>query len=257
MIYGVMVFLLGLVFGSFLNCTAMRLVRGEDFVRGRSHCMSCGHELAAWDLVPVASFAFNKGRCRYCKEEVSWRYPVAEIAFAAMSLGLYLYFGPTIEFVRDWVLAGVLFIVALTDLENFVIYNGCLLVGLIAWIGTVYFVAPVDVRWSWIMHHFLAGLAVGFIMLALSLIMDRVLKKESLGGGDIKLFSLLGLYLGYAGAYELVLFSCVLGLVFALARKAMFPDASREFPFGPMIALAGYILLFIADIITNWYFSLL
>ncbi len=264
--YGGCVVLFGLIFGSFLNCTAMRLVRGEDFVRGRSRCPHCGHELTAIELIPVFSYLVQKGRCRHCKEKISPRYITAEITFAVLSLGLYLNMvltqeigiAPILIFLRDWIFTGCLFLAALTDLENYEIYDGILIFGfanfLLFGIAQAYLeiIGIKDLLYS-----FLAGFIIGAVMLLISIVMDKLLKKESLGGGDIKLYALLGLYLGFYGAYELVVLSCMLGLLFVGVRKLIKPDASREFPFGPAIALAGYILLIFEKYITAWYISLI
>ncbi len=265
--YGVCVIILGLVFGSFLNCTAMRLVRGEDFVRGRSHCPVCGEELSAIELIPVVSFLIQRGRCRHCHSRISPRYVFAEIAFALLSLGLYLklvLWGGLFDaaqvtiFFRDWILAGCLFVVALTDLESFEIHDGVLVFGLVNYL--VFCVVELILgnrTFFSIGLSVLSGLCIGGVMLLCSLIMDRLLKKESLGGGDIKLFALLGLYLGFFGSYELIILSCILGLLFAGLRKVLVRNASKEFPFGPAIALSGYILLLTEELITGWYLSYL
>ena len=265
--YGVWVFIFGLIFGSFLNCTAMRLVRGEDFVKGRSRCPKCGHELSAIELIPVVSFIIQGGKCRHCKSKISPRYIAAEIIFALLSLGLYLkliYTGGIFDisalilFFRDWIFTGCLFLVAMTDLENFEIYDGVLIFGLINYI--VFAIIQILLKYADIYmtgKAFLSGILTGAVMLIMSLILDKVLKKESLGGGDIKLFALLGLYLGFFGAYELVILSCILGLLFARLRKKIKKDATKEFPFGPAIALSGYILLLSEKYITDWYLSLL
>lgn len=265
--YGVCTVIFGLIFGSFLNCTAMRLVRGEDFVRGRSRCPKCGHELTAIELIPVLSFVLQKGRCRHCKEKISPRYVAAELTFALLSLGLYLKLvlsagmfnsNEIIIFFRDWVLTGCLFVVALTDLESFEIHDGVLIFGFINFfIFSLVQVFMKAAQFSYLGWSLLSGLAAGAIMLLFSLLMDKVLKKESLGGGDIKLFALLGTYLGFYGAYELIILSCILGLLFVGIRKLVVPNASKEFPFGPSIALAGYILLLIEKPVTAWYLSLL
>ncbi len=265
--YGVCTAAFGLIFGSFLNCMAMRIVRKEDFVRGRSHCMSCGHELSAGDLIPLFSWLIHKGRCRYCGEKISVRYPLAESAFSVLSLILYIAFigckggfsiGAVITFFEYWFLTGCLFALTLTDLEDLTIPDGVILAGVINWgLFTALEIALGIKPINWMLHHLLAGFLVGAVMLILSLIMDRMIRKESLGGGDMKLYALLGLYLGYAGSYELVMLSCFLGLVFVAVRKVMNRESSAEFPFGPSIALAGYILLMASDTITNWYFGTL
>lgn len=257
--YGVLTAVFGLVFGSFLNCTAMRIARGEDFVKGRSHCMSCSHELAATDLIPVFSYLIHKGRCKYCGAKVSVRYPITELSFMALSLGLYaalagLSPGEIVTFFKCWFLTGCLFVISLTDLETFEIPDGAIIAGAISWVvftAAEFFLGVHDIKW--IIHHLIAALIIGAVMLLISLVMDKILGRDSMGGGDIKLFSLLGLYLGYAGSYELVLLSCIVGLLFAGARKIFIKKASKEFPFGPSIALSGYLLLIFGDRLTNWY----
>jgi leader peptidase (prepilin peptidase)/N-methyltransferase len=106
-------------------------------------------------------------------------------------------------------------------------------------------------------NHLLAGILMLVIMLLLTLAVEKFLKKEALGGGDIKLFAMLALYLGYAGSYELIIFSCISGLVFAAIRRLLNPDASKAFPFGPAIAFSGYLLLIFSESITSWYLGLL
>ena len=108
----------------------------------------------------------------------------------------------------------------------------------------------------WVLNHLLACVIIAVVMLLLSLLMDKIMGRDSLGGGDIKLFALLGLYLGYGGSYELIILSCVLGLTFALIRKKLLPNASKDFPFGPSLAFAGYLLLIFGDRITDWYLGL-
>ncbi len=260
--YGVLTAVFGLVFGSFLNCSAMRIARGEDFVKGRSHCMSCSHELKAPDLVPVFSYVFNRGRCRYCGAKISARYPLTELLFMTLSLGLYMAMKGTalldiIEFFKFWFLTGCLFVLALTDLETFEIPDGAIVTGAVGWVIFTIAELVLGLRdYKWALNHLLAGIITGAVMLLISLLMDKVLGRDSLGGGDIKLFSLLGLYLGYAGSYELVLLSCIVGLIFAGIRKAFNKASTKEFPFAPSIAISGYLLLIFGDMITNWYFDL-
>lgn len=268
------VFIFGLIFGSFLNCTAIRICRKEDFVKGKSHCMYCGHDLAAIDLIPVVSYLLTKGKCRYCKEKISPRYPLTELSFGVITLSMYLaVLEPSLRlaftvdahtlilFFRNLFLSGILFIIALTDLETFEIPDGCILAGIITWIVTAPFMSGEGVFTKasllWIGHHLLAGILMLAIMLLLTMAMEKFLKKEALGGGDIKLFAMLALYLGYAGSYELIIFSCISGLLFAAIRRLLNPDASKAFPFGPAIAFSGYLLLIFSERITNWYLGLL
>ncbi len=268
----ILIFILGTVFGSFYNCLAMRLEREEDFIKGRSHCMSCGHELSALDLIPVLSYVFSGGKCRYCKEKVSVRYPLTEVLFGLLTLGVFIkdlylpahaagtdilsylfvypYFNPwilVIRFLRDFILVGMLFTLSVVDIETYIIPDGLIITALIAWIVSAFFLCD-GIKDAGL--HLLAGLVGGAFMLILSGIMDRVLKKESLGGGDVKLIALLGLYLSFFGLYELLLFSSLIGIAVAVITK------SRKIPFGPSIAAGAYLVLLVGDVIRDAYLSL-
>ncbi len=246
-------FVLGTVFGSFLNCAAWRTARGESFLKGRSRCTACGHELSALDLVPVLSWVFLKGRCRYCGAKISARYPLTELAFGVLTLLCLLRFDITVLCLRNWVFLCCLFFLSLVDLEIQEIPDGSLIAAAAAWAVTL----P-------LLHtglkdagmRLLAGFAFGAAMLLISLLMDRLLKKESLGGGDIKLFFVTGLYLGFVGTLFAVMAACVLGLLiaFALFRGDL---KGRAFPFGPAIALASAFMLLAGDGLVNWYLGLL
>ena len=176
-----------------------------------------------------------------------------------LSVILFLHTGTDwIEFYKNWILTGCLFSIALVDLESLEIPNKLLLVALINWIGfsiLEIILGRYSIRFFGI--RCLTGLGVGAAMLIISILADKLLKKDSLGGGDIKLFALLGLYLGFAGSYELILLSCILGLIFVFVRKRINPKATKEFPFGPAIAMSAYIVLIVGDAITAWYLRLL
>lgn len=258
--FGIISFLFGLVLGSFLNCTSMRIVRKEDWVKGRSHCMSCGHELGALDLFPLFSYIFSGGKCRYCKSKISPRYPITELTFGLLTLGLYVAspYEPVI-FIRNLILIAALFVVALVDLEIQEVPDGCIIVGCVAYFLSIPFLlltSKGSYKLSDLIESVLSCIGVVVLFIVIAIVMEKILKRDALGGGDIKLYGMLALYLGAAGTYELILLSCVLGLIFAGVRKAVDKKADREFPFAPAIAVSGYILLIFSDTVTNWYFSL-
>ena len=281
-----LLFIFGLVLGSFLNCTAIRITRKEDFVKARSHCMSCGHELGALDLIPVLSYLISGGRCRYCRAKISARYPITEITFGILTLTLFIYHGldaglvnyligieivgfdikiQAVLFIRDLVFTGCLFVLSLVDLDIKQIPDGCLIIAAIAWIVA----APAEAISSmetgasisigdillWMGKRIGIAIAILLVLLLITIAMDRILKKESLGGGDLKLFAVLALYFGFGRSYVLIIMACILGLIFAAVRRLHDKDASREFPFGPSIAMAGFISLLCSENIVNWYLS--
>ena len=238
----------GAAMGSFLNCAAWRIVQGESFLTGRSRCPACGHTLGAADLVPIFSWLFLRGRCRYCRAPVSPRYFLAECLCALLTVLCLWRFDLTVLCLRNYVFLCCLFCLSLVDLDSFIIPDGCLIIPALAWILTLPFV-PANVGLS-----LLSALLYGGGTLALSLLMDRILQKESLGGGDVKLFALMGLYLGPIASLFALLFACVFGLLFALAARC---GTGKPFPFGPAISAASALMLLYGAPLTDWYLSLL
>ena len=278
--YGVIIFIFGTVLGSFINCMAGRVIAGKDWIHGMSHCEDCGHVLSAKDLVPVLSYISTGGKCRYCGRKVSIKYPITEIIFGLLMLFLYMahllpvvnmVFGTTVLdeqeiigsavlFLRDAAFTGALFTATLTDLDDMTIPDGCIIFGVICWLITAPFLPDEDGITGvlkWMAPYLIAAALMLLALLIIACVMDRILKRDSLGGGDIKLLTVSALYLGPAGSYELILFSCMVGLIFVFVRNKVFKPIGKEFPFGPSIAFTAYVLLIFEKYITAWYFSLL
>ncbi|MBR5115664.1 MAG: prepilin peptidase [Lachnospiraceae bacterium] len=244
--------ILGLLFGSFLNCAAMRIVRKEDWVRERSRCRSCGHVLSAGDLIPVLSFVLARGKCRYCGEKLSLRYPVTELLFGGITALLFARYGLTPELLRMFVLACCLFLLTLTDLEARLIPNGCLIAALIGYLATEPFLFQ---GWGEFGIHIAAMVGYAVVVLCLSLIMDTILKKESMGGGDIKLIGVLGLYLGVIGMMFALFAACILGILYALAARKL--KRGQVITFGPFLAAAGFVMALTGGTLVQWYIDLI
>lgn len=240
----------GAVMGSFLNCWAMRWAKGERYPRGRSACPKCGHTLGAADLVPIFSWIFLRGRCRYCGERVSARYPLTEIIGAGVFAGIWLRFGLTAYTAELCIFTACLFLLALIDSDTMILPNGPMLAAAAAW--CVFLMTHEDRRGRAV-SGLITAFAVGAALLAVSLVMDRVLKRESLGGGDIKLMALAALYLGPWGTLLTVILSCILGLVCALVLGAR----DRAFPFGPAICAGTWLVLMFGEPVIQWYLGLL
>lgn len=243
-----MIGLIGAVLGSFLNCVAYRISHHTSFSKGRSHCPNCNHVLGPLDLIPIFSWVFQKGRCRYCHERISLRYPLTELIFMCLSIMCLLQFDLTIIFIRNYVLLCCLFVLSLVDFEIFEIPDSCIVIPILTWGILNYFIKE-----SW-MSHIGAALLYGGGVLILSLIMDRLLHKESMGGGDIKLLFVMGLYLGIVGGMLALLISCILGIVSSYVLKK---DEESHFPFGPAISIAFVIVLYFGQPMIHWYLSLL
>ena len=252
----VIAFVLGAVMGSFLNCAAYRISRGESFIKGRSRCPSCGHELSVLDLFPIFSWLLLRGKCRYCKAKVSARYFFTELFFAFLTVGVLLRFDLTFVCLRNYIFICCLFVLSLVDLDIFEIPNGTLLIPAVAYFAA--FAAQIPQNgfdWRDLVFHVAAGVGMGVAVLLISLLLDKILKKDSLGGGDVKLLAVVGLYLGAIGSIFALIISCVLGLVMGMIMKKK--DAEGHFPFGPAIAVATVIMLFVGDALVEWYNGLL
>lgn len=246
--------ILGLTFGSFLNCAAWRIARGESFLKGKSRCPSCSHELGAPDLIPVLSWVFLGGKCRHCGAKISARYPLTELFFAAVTVCCLLKFDLSVRALLSFVFLCCLFCLSLTDLDAQIIPDGCIIISAAAWLVWLPFSGK---SWGEIGLNVLAGIVFGGGLLTVSLIMDKVLGRESMGGGDIKLFFVTGLWLGFVRSLFAMILACFVGLAVALIRRLADRNAERQFPFGPSIAFSTAVLLFFGDAVSEWYLGLI
>ena len=265
--------LLGLVMGSFINCWAWRSTHGESVLSGRSHCPACGHELSGRDLVPVFSWLLAGRKCRYCSEPVSARYPITELLCAAVFVGIVYVHGLSFETVELLIFACVLLFLSLTDLDSYIIPNACIVIALVVravYLGVAYFMGTVSL--DAIGYYVASGLGMGIALVIVVLIADKVLGRESMGGGDLKLYAVAGFYFGWQQGLFVVIVSCVIGIVVALlsmrgntsneepSESDVESDEGvmkRAIPFGPSIAAACVITMLAGGPFITWYFSLL
>jgi len=243
----ILAFLTGSILGSGLNCLAYRIVHEQKWTSGRSACPHCGHVLAAKDLVPVVSFLALRGRCRYCAEKLSKRYVLAEAFLGLCCVTLVLRFGLSFDALSAAVLCSCLLALSLVDLDIQIIPDRFLVVP--AAVRLVQLIA--DGR---LMAGLVPALIFGGGLLAMSLVMDKVLKKESMGGGDIKLMAVLGLFFTVPECLLLLIIACLSGILIAMVLMKIKDDT--PFPFGPALSLAAYVTLLVGQPVVNWYLSL-
>lgn len=237
----------GAVFGSFINCMAWRIAHKESVLKGRSHCAVCDHSLGGLDLVPIFSYILLKGKCRYCKEKISPRYMVAELVCAVAFMVIVYRFDVSLVALRYLVLACMLLGLSLVDLEIYEIPDRFIIGGILWWVVTVPMMEEAKTE---LISGLIGGFAVGGGMLLLAILFDKITGKESLGGGDIKLFFMTGLYLGpWVSLFNLIL-ACFFGILFVALLK------QKKIPFGPAISLAVIVSILVGSDIVNWYLSL-
>jgi len=244
----VFILVLGLVVGSFLNVVIYRYTTGESMVRPRSRCTSCGTFLRLWDLVPLFSFLLLGGKCRYCGEKLSARYPLVEAASGAIFLTCFHYLGVGPFFWKYIVLFSLLLVVSCIDLEKQIIPNRFVLL-IFTWILLWQFVYPELTALSAVIGFFIGG--VLFYIIA-------VLSKGGMGGGDVKLMAALGFAAGLPLVFFIFLLSFIGGAAVGILLMALKKKGRKSpLPFGPFLAAAFFIVTFWGEQIWNWYFSFL
>jgi leader peptidase (prepilin peptidase)/N-methyltransferase len=244
--------LFGLFIGSFLNVCIYRIARDESVVWPASHCPQCGTPIKPWDNIPVISYLILKGKCRNCSEPISVRYPVVELLSGLLAVSLLYRFGPTAPFLIYYLWACVLLIITFIDLDIQIIPDRLSLGGIVAGLLVVYWL-PVTYKDA------VFGLILGGgLLLAIIYGYYFLTKKEGMGGGDVKLLAMIGVFTGWQGVLFTVfassLMGTIVGIPWGLLKKGTLKAA---IPFGPFLALGALIYVFWGQQIIDWYFGFL
>ncbi len=245
----IIIILVGLVWGSFLNVVIYRLPRKQSLVYPPSTCPSCGQRIKPYDNIPLVSFLLLRGKCRSCGASISWRYPLVEAITAASLLLLYFYFGLSLHF-----FAGALYTSALICL-GFIDYDHQLLPDMITLpgfgLGLVYTFFRRDLNFGQGLLGAATGAGVLLIVYGLYYLLR---KKEGLGLGDVTMMLFVGSFVGWRGALlTLVLASFVGALIGLFFIKMKQKDLQSALPFGTFLAPAAFIAFFWGEIIINSY----
>lgn len=242
----------GLVFGSFLNVVGIRVLKGESIVYPPSHCVHCHHRLKALDLVPVLSYLFLRGRCRYCRAPVSPIYPIGEAVTAAGFVLCGWQLGFSAELFAGLLLVCIMVVISITDIREMLIPDVIVFPAAAAALLLRLFVHP-EPLWT-----YLAGAAAGSgAMLLTGWLGMRLFKKESMGGGDVKLYLFAGLMLGLPLTILSIFAACVIGLLTALITYNHSIRDRQPIAFGPSIALGCFLSYLWGTPFVEWYLSLL
>ncbi|WP_235920386.1 prepilin peptidase [Heliomicrobium gestii] len=235
-------FFFGAILGSFLNVCICRIPRGESILFPRSHCVSCGRLLSPAELIPIASYLLQRGRCRGCGADVSWQYPLVEgftgLAFAALSA---FYGGLSLDWAAASVLAAFLIVIAGIDIEHKIIPNILLLAALpfiALWLGWKVSGTGGDV-------HLILNSLLGAVFGAAMLFAVFWFSNGGLGLGDVKFAFVFGLMLGWPGALWALTLAALIGSIAGIAGMVAGKWTRKtEVPFGPFLAI-GYFAVFL------------
>lgn len=242
----IVLFISGLVLGSFYTVVGTRRPNNESIIKPRSHCTYCNHELKWYELIPLISFIIQGGKCRNCKKKLSFVYPLMELLTGILfALAFYLY-GISYEFFAMLIISSLLVIIFVSDFKYMVILDGPLVICSILLLGLKYYYFG----WKVLLISIVSGLVIFLFMMLIKFIGDRVFKQESLGGGDIKLAT----FFGFVLAIRLGFISLVVGcfVAFPYAIYSVFSNNNREIPFGPFLITGLLIVFLLATQITNF-----
>lgn len=268
-VFCLIVFLFGLVVGSFLNCVIYRLA----LPRGRSFCPYCKHPLSWQDLIPVLSFFILRGKCRYCGKKISWQYPLVEIATALLFLLIFnsqltenssllayrelfsvLSFQDLLTICFLLLISCFLLIIFVYDLKHFIIPDKIIYPAIgIALIYNFYQLLTTHYPLSTVLNNLYAAFGAAVFFLAIVL----VSRGKWMGLGDVKLAFLMGLFLGFPDILIALFFAFLIGAIIGVGlilakRKTL----KSEVPFGPFLVTGTFIALFWGERIAQWYLDL-
>lgn len=270
-------FLFGLAVGSFLNVCIYRLPRGESLILPRSRCPTCGNPIKAWDNIPLLSFLLLRGRCRACGARISWRYPAVELLTGLLFLLAVARFGlgPSTPFLLLFLSA--LVVVTFIDLEHQIIPHVITLPAIpLGLLMSLLFRSPPFLE---AVVGTLAG--AGFLYLV-AVYGEVLLRKESMGGGDVNLVAAIGAFLGWKKMLLAIFLGAVFGAIgggvllalgiqfvpgepegqgdeeaFSSKEEGVPPSSGYRIPFGPFLALGAVVSLFFGEGLIRWYVNLL
>lgn len=254
--YGVMIFIFGTVLGSFFNVVGYRLPNNESIMFPSSHCPNCNHKLRFYELIPVISYIFLRGKCKKCKKRISIVYPFFELLAGSLFLLTYLSFGLNFDFIIAITLISILIIISISDVRYYIIPDEILITGSILiiielLIKTILFKNTLS---SGVIMPLLNGAGAFAIMYLFKVGGDSLFNKESLGGGDIKLMFLIGLVLGFDMAIVDLFIAAFIAL--PLSIFSLVKNDSNILPFGPYLSIAAIIILLShlnLDMIMNFF----
>ena len=264
------VFLFGLLIGSFLNVCILRIPRAESVVLPASHCTACGTEIKPYDNIPVVSWMLLRGRCRKCKAHISALYPGVELLTALLFVACYVAFGLTAEALKWAIFAALIVVLTVTDFRERILPDLVNFTGLGLGLALSLFTRPVDGAAAWLAHRFFefpppepvisfadavigAAAASGLLWLVAEGYF-RLRGREGMGLGDVKMMAMAGAFLGLQRALLTILLGSLLGSFIGVAVIALWRKGRDfELPFGTFLGAGAMLVVFFGSATLAWY----
>jgi leader peptidase (prepilin peptidase) / N-methyltransferase len=264
------IFIFGLIIGSFLNVCILRIPQRESIVLPSSHCPSCHTPIKPYDNIPVVSWLVLAGRCRKCKVRISAMYPMVELATGLLFLACYLAFGLSAEALKWAIFAALIIVLTVTDLRERILPDKVNFVGLGLGLLLSLFTRPVDGTAMWLANRLFefpppeaalsfgdaligAGVASGLLWLVAEGYF-RARGREGMGLGDVKMMAMAGAFLGLQRSLLTILLGSLLGSIIGIAVVTI-GRKGRDFelPFGTFLGAGAVLVMFWGSFALNWY----
>lgn len=242
------VFLYGIIIGSFLNVCIYRIPKEESIVTVGSHCMNCGHRLKWYDLFPLFSWLFLKGKCRYCGEKISIQYPLVEFINGALYILIFAVNGWNPESILWCIVVSALLVLSVIDYRTMLIPTSVDMV--ILAVGIVHLIMNLN---NW--HYYVIGFFFASLFLMLCSLLFRMFRnKNGLGLGDVELMACAGLCIGWGHALFAIVIGSVLGTIIQ-GIKIVVTKEGEKFAFGPYLSFGVFIAMLWGNRLYDWYVS--
>lgn len=256
----VFVVIFGLAMGSFLNVCIYRIPRTGMSIHTprRSFCPVCREPIKIVDNIPLVSYLLLRGKCRHCHANISALYPAVELITAVLCLGLFSHFGLTLDFVHALIFVTLLIPIAVIDAQHYIIPNVIIGTGMVLGLFIVSLIAYQRGDGVYLLTRLIGAVAGGALLWLVAVIGSAILRKTAMGGGDVKLMVLNGLFLGAWPELAMVLaFSAISGAVIG-SLLVLSGRKSRQspIPYGPFLAAAAVIVLLWGDSLWGRYLQL-
>lgn len=246
-IYTMLFFVLGTIMGSFYNVVGYRLPKGMSLIKPDSHCPNCNHKLNFMELIPVVSYIIQWGKCKHCRKKIAIFYPIFEFLTGVLFAVSYLIFGLSNELLVALTFVSTILVVIISDLKYLIIPDEVLLFS-----GVMLIIERLIGKAE--LFPLVLDVLIPFVFLLLiKLIGDFMFKKESLGGGDIKLMVIFGIVIGWENCILVVVLGSIIALPISLIVLML--KKTNIIPFGPFLSMAALIIYYgIIDYVPvlNW-----
>ncbi len=233
----IIMFVVGIIFGSFYNVVGYRIPKGKSIVFPPSHCPNCGHKLKSYELIPILSYFIQKGKCRKCHEKISLFYPIFELLTGILFMLAYISFGLTSKLIIAITFISLLIIITVSDYNYMIIPDSVLIFFGTLLLIEIYIIYGPNKALTSIFD----GILSFIFMFLLKKFGDFIFKKESMGGGDIKLLFIFGMVLTFPIAILSIFVGSLIGL--PLSILIISKNSDHIIAFGPFLALGAIVLL--------------